>query len=73
MKWEALIFQLIALCHLPFCFIANKTYCQIDVKAMAMMLDWAPNSQKNTSCVRIYVLAQMTTEENDLQTAYSEM
>lgn len=27
MKWEALIFQLIALCHLPFCFIANKTYC----------------------------------------------
>lgn len=73
MKWESLNWQLIALCHLPFCFIANNTYCQNNVKAMAVMLDWAPKSQNNTSCVHIFVLVKMTTEENDPQTAYSEM
>lgn len=34
---------------------------------MAVMLDWAPKSQNNTSGVHIFVLAQMATKENDPQ------
>lgn len=60
--------QLIAKCQLPFCFLANNTLPKKMWKQWLWCLIEQPKSQ-NTSCVHIFVLVQMPTEENNQQTA----
>lgn len=75
-KWKPLSWRLMALCHLPFGFIAKNTDCQNNVEATLRGL--IEQLKVSTSphvcmCGHHFFFGQMSAEENHPQTAWSEM